>query len=53
MIGSDWPVCRLAGSYKQIMEVVLDYIITFPEDDRKKILGGNAIKAYDLKLCSD
>jgi L-fuconolactonase len=53
MIGSDWPVCRLAGSYKQIMEVVLDYIITFPEDDRKKILGENAIKAYDLRLCSD
>jgi len=50
MIGSDWPVCRLAGSYKQIMRVVLDYIISFPEQDKKNILGENAIKAYDLKL---
>jgi len=50
LIGSDWPVCRLAGSYKQIMQVVLDYIISFPEQDKKNILGENAIKAYDLKL---
>lgn len=50
IIGSDWPVCRLAGSYKQIMQVVLDYIRTFPDQDKKKILGENAIKAYDLKL---
>lgn len=50
LIGSDWPVCRLAGSYKQIMQVVLDYIRTFPDQDKKKILGENAIKAYDLKL---
>ena len=53
LIGSDWPVCRLAGSYKQIMQVVLDYISNFPEQDKKKILGENAIKAYDLKLRPD
>jgi L-fuconolactonase len=53
LIGSDWPVCRLAGSYKQIMQVVLDYIRSFPEQDKKKILGENAVKAYDLKLLSD
>jgi len=50
MIGSDWPVCRLAGSYKQVMQVVMDYIKPFPEQEKKKILGDNAIKAYDLKL---
>jgi L-fuconolactonase len=53
LIGSDWPVCRIAGSYKQIMQVVLDYIRTFPDQEKKKILGENAIKAYDLKLLSD
>jgi L-fuconolactonase len=53
LIGSDWPVCRLAGSYKQTMQVVLDYIRTFPDQDQKKILGENAIKAYELKLLSD
>ena len=50
LIGSDWPVCRLAGSYKQVMQLVLDYIRTFPERDKEKILGENAIKAYDLKI---
>ncbi|MBN2012228.1 amidohydrolase family protein [candidate division KSB1 bacterium] len=49
MIGSDWPVCRLAGTYKQIMEVVLDYITKMPDQDRKKILGINAVEAYKLK----
>jgi hypothetical protein len=32
------------------MQVVLDYIRTFPDQEKKKILGENAIKAYDLKL---
>lgn len=50
LIGSDWPVCSLAGSYRQVMQVVLDYIRTFPDQDKKKILGENAIKAYGLKL---
>jgi L-fuconolactonase len=50
IIGSDWPVCKIAGSYKQIMHVVLDYIKTFSDQDKKKILGENAVKAYDLKL---
>jgi L-fuconolactonase len=50
MIGSDWPVCRVAGLYKQVMEVVLDYIETYPDEDKNKILGKNALKAYQLKL---
>jgi len=50
MIGSDWPVCRVAGLYKQVMEVVLDYIETYPAEDKNKILGKNALKAYQLKL---
>ncbi len=50
MIGSDWPVCRVAGKYKQVMEVVLEYIKKFPESDRNKILGENAISVYQLRL---
>jgi L-fuconolactonase len=50
MIGSDWPVCRVAGLYKQVMEVVLDYIESYPAEDKNKILGKNALKAYQLKL---
>ncbi len=50
MIGSDWPVCRVAGLYKQVMEVVLDYIETYPDEDKNKILGENAFNVYQLKL---
>ena len=50
MIGSDWPVCMVAGLYKQVMEVVIDYIETYSDEDKNKILGENAINAYRLKL---
>ncbi len=49
MIGSDWPVCRVAGLYKQVMEVVLDYIKSYPDEDKNKILGENSLNAYQLK----
>lgn len=48
LAGSDWPVCRLAGSYKQVMQVIMDYTRTMPDEERKKILGENAMKAYGL-----
>ena len=49
MIGSDWPVCRVAGLYQQVMEVVLNYIGTYSEEDKNKILGKNALRVYRLK----
>jgi len=48
MIGSDWPVCLVAGKYKEVMNVVLDYIADFPADKKAMLLGGNAVKAYRL-----
>jgi L-fuconolactonase len=50
MIGSDWPVCRIAGTYKQVMDVILSYIESYSEMDKNKILGENAVKAYSLKV---
>lgn len=49
MIGSDWPVCLVAGKYAEVMNVVIDYISTFSETEKANILGGNAVKAYRLK----
>ncbi len=48
MIGSDWPVCLVAGKYEKVMGVVMDYISKFSETDKAKILGGNAVKAYKI-----
>ncbi|MFT5128245.1 MAG: L-fuconolactonase [Rhodothermales bacterium] len=48
MIGSDWPVCRVAGNYQDSMNVVIDYIAQASADEQDAILGGNAIRFYGL-----
>ncbi len=48
MIGSDWPVCTLAGSYNEVMNIVIQYIKNLPIKYQNQILGENAIKAYRL-----
>ncbi len=50
MIGSDWPVCLVAGKYSKVMQVVMNYISKFSLSDQAKILGGNAVKAYKIPL---
>jgi L-fuconolactonase len=49
MIGSDWPVCTVAGSYSQVMNLVMDYLSRYPDDVREAILGGNATTFWKLK----
>jgi L-fuconolactonase len=48
MFGSDWPVCLLAGSYGEMLEVVTNYFFHFSESEKDQLFGGNAIKFYDL-----
>ncbi len=48
MIGSDWPVCTLAGDYVTVVKVVLDAISARPGPEQAAILGGNAQKFYGL-----
>jgi len=48
MIGSDWPVCLLGGSYSKVMGIVMNYISGLPESDQKLVMGLNAVKAYNL-----
>lgn len=50
MIGSDWPVCTVAASYAQTMNVVLDYFAKRPADVQQAVLGGNAQRFWKLKL---
>ena len=48
LIGSDWPVCLVAGKYSEVMQVVIDYISTFTEKEQALMLGENAAKAYGI-----
>ena len=49
MFGSDWPVCLLAGEYKQVFELplkVLEKDLT--ENSKRKFLSDNAKNFYSL-----
>lgn len=48
MIGSDWPVCILAGSYGRVMDAVQAWVARLGEADRNAILGGNCARVYKL-----
>ncbi len=50
LIGSDWPVCLLAGDYRRVMEVVLDYLDPLSDAEKNKIMGSNAVNAYQLEF---
>lgn len=48
MYGSDWPVCLVAASYQQVLQIVKDYFSGFSEAEQAAFFGGNAIKFYNL-----
>jgi L-fuconolactonase len=48
MIGSDWPVSTVAGSYSEVMNVVMEYLSKYSEDVQNAMLGGTAEKFWKL-----
>ncbi|MEZ4896308.1 MAG: amidohydrolase family protein [Saprospiraceae bacterium] len=48
MIGSDWPVCLLAGDYVRVIDLGEELISALNPTDRTKIMGGNAARFYNL-----
>lgn len=50
MFGSDWPVCLLAASYRQVKQIIEDYLRGHSLEEKEKIFGGNAIRFYGLKM---
>ncbi len=50
MFGSDWPVCNLAGSYSQIVEVLESYSTQFSSHEQNQIWHENAKFFYNLKI---
>lgn len=48
LFGSDWPVCLVATSYKSWADLVRKNISHFSETEQAKIMGGNAVKIYNL-----
>ena len=49
MYGSDWPVCKLAGSYRQVYDLTDNYFSQFSPLAKEKFFGGVASEFYGLK----
>jgi len=48
MFGSDWPVCLVASSYKQWIELLQEYFSAFSQEDKDAFFGNNAAMFYKL-----
>ena len=49
LFGSDWPVCLVATTYKSWTELVRKNICSLSVTEQSKIMGGNAVRIYDLE----
>lgn len=48
MIGSDWPVCLLAGDYQRVNTLTIEYIENLSTQEIAAIMGGNACRFYNI-----
>ena len=48
MFGSDWPVCQLAASYRQVYEALNEALGPIGASERQEVFGGTARRFYGL-----
>jgi len=48
MFGSDWPVCLVAASYQQWLQVCQQYFSSYSSEEQSQFFGGNANDFYTL-----
>jgi L-fuconolactonase len=48
MIGSDWPVCTLSGTYEDVMQIVMHYVARLSSHEQRMILGESCARFYRL-----
>lgn len=48
MFGSDWPVCRLAATYGQVVSIVDTALTAWTHEERQAILARTATRVYGL-----
>lgn len=48
MFGSDWPVCLVAATYSQVLEIVTEYFSAFSATEQELFFGVNATSFYNL-----
>jgi L-fuconolactonase len=50
MFGSDWPVCLLAATYADTINLMEDFVSTFSHSEKESFWAGTAKLAYRLKV---
>ncbi|HTQ38857.1 MAG TPA: amidohydrolase family protein [Pirellulales bacterium] len=53
MFGSDWPMCRLAGEYSEVLAAAHQALWSLSADERSDIFGKTASRFYRLQLSSN
>jgi L-fuconolactonase len=48
LIGSDWPVCLLAGDYGRVIGLAADFVRSLSPDEQAAIFGTNALRCYGI-----
>jgi L-fuconolactonase len=49
MFGSDWPVCTLGGSYKEVVDAVREVLGGASPRDASRVWGQTAVEFYGLR----
>jgi L-fuconolactonase len=49
MLGSDWPVCKLAGEYKDVLSIPMTYSEQMSDSEIANIYYKNTLEAYQLE----
>ena len=48
MLGSDWPVCLLAGEYGEVMNIGTRYFSYVSKEEQSRIYAGNCKTVYNI-----
>jgi L-fuconolactonase len=48
MYGSDWPVCLVAGTYTQVIDILQRYTDRFSKEEKAAVFGGNGRAFYGM-----
>ncbi|MDR6179876.1 MULTISPECIES: amidohydrolase family protein [unclassified Pseudomonas] len=48
LFGSDWPVCTLAASYAEVIDLAEQALLDLTPSERGAVFGGNAARLYGL-----
>lgn len=50
MLGSDWPICEVAGGYQRVMRALFELARGLSHEELSALRGDTAVRCYGLRL---